>query len=405
MKKCLICNNKIEKFISYGRMPIANGFLKRESFDREFFFDMDVAHCEKCSMVQLIETPDRELMFNENYAFFSGTSKAMSVHFEQFANDVNKIIKDVDDPFVVEIGSNDGIMLQNFKKWNIRHLGVEPSANVAKVATEKGINTIVEFFDQNLAKEIVEKHGKADAFIAANVMCHIPYFHSIVEGISHLVKKSGIVVFEDPYIGDVIEKTTYDQIYDEHTFLFSVKSINYIFKKYDMEVFDVEHQETHGGSMRYFIGHKNFRKITPRAKEQILFEEKIKLSDPKTYIQFKDDCEKSKKSLKELLQKIKQNGKRVVGYGATSKSTTILNYSNIGNDLIEYICDNTPIKQGKFSPGKHIPIVPIEKFKNDNPDYVLLFAYNHAKEIMSKEKNYTESGGKWILYVPNLHII
>lgn len=405
MKKCLICNNKIEKFISYGRMPIANGFLKRESFDREFFFDMDVAHCEKCSMVQLIETPDRELMFNENYAFFSGTSKAMSVHFEQFANDVNKIIKDVDDPFVVEIGSNDGIMLQNFKKWNIRHLGVEPSANVAKVATEKGINTIVEFFDQNLAKEIVEKHGKADAFIAANVMCHIPYFHSIVEGISHLVKKSGIVVFEDPYIGDVIEKTTYDQIYDEHTFLFSVKSINYIFKKYDMEVFDVEHQETHGGSMRYFIGHKNFRKTTSRAKEQILFEDKIKLSDPKTYIQFKNDCEKSKKSLKELLQKLKQNGKRVVGYGATSKSTTILNYSNIGNDLIEYICDNTPIKQGKFSPGKHIPIVPIEKFKNDNPDYVLLFAYNHAKEIMSKEKKYTESGGKWILYVPNLHII
>ncbi len=405
MKKCLICGSEIEPFISYGKMPIANGFLNKENFSNEYFFDMKVAHCKECSMVQLTETPDRELMFNENYAFFSGTSKAMSIHFEKFANEIKKIISDVDDPLVVEIGSNDGIMLQNFKNWNIRHLGVEPSANVAKVATDKGVNTTVSFFDQNLAKEIVNKYGKADAFIAANVMCHIPYLHSIVEGISHLVKKSGVVVFEDPYIGDVIEKITYDQIYDEHTFLFSVKSINYIFRKYNMEVFDIEHQDTHGGSMRYFIGHKDYRKISKRASDQIAFEDKIELSESKTYIKFKQDCENSKKSLKKLLKELKHKGKRVVGYGATSKSTTILNYSNIGIDLIEYICDNTPIKQGKYSPGKHIPIVPIEKFKNDNPDYVLLFAYNHAKEIMSKEKEYTDNGGKWILYVPSLHII
>lgn len=405
MKKCLICENKVEPFISYGNMPIANGFLKEQDFKNEFFFEMKVAHCEVCSMVQLTETPDRELMFNDNYAFFSGTSKAMALHFEKFATNIKNIIKSEEDPFVVEIGSNDGIMLQNFKNWKIRHLGVEPSANVAKVAMDKGINTIVNFFDENLAKEIIKKHGKADAFIAANVMCHIPYIHSIVEGITLLVKENGVVVFEDPYVGDVIEKVTYDQIYDEHTFLFSVNSINYIFKKYNMEVFDVEHQETHGGSMRYFIGHKGFRKISKRAVQQIKFEEMMELSKSETYIKFKNDCENSKKSLKDLLLELKSKGKRVVGYGATSKSTTILNYSDIGSDLIEYICDNTPVKQGKFSPGKHIPIVPIEKFKNDNPDYVLLFAYNHAKEILTKEKAYTDSGGKWILYVPNLHVI
>ena len=257
--------------ITYGHIDLIKKSLKivdrvviatTDNVNKEYFFSMKVAHCNKCNMVQLIETPERKLMFNENYAFFSGTSKAMGYHFEKFANEIKNLISDDENPFVVEIGSNDGIMLKNFKKWGINHLGIEPSENVAKVAIENGINTIVEFFDKNLANKIIDKYGQADAFIAANVMCHIPYIHSIVEGISKLVKKSGIVVFEDPYLGDVIQKTTYDQIYDEHTFLFSIKSINYIFNDYNMEVFDVEHQETHGGSMRYYIGHKGIRPLS-----------------------------------------------------------------------------------------------------------------------------------------------
>ncbi|MCK9403279.1 MAG: class I SAM-dependent methyltransferase [Chitinophagaceae bacterium] len=405
MKKCLICNSDISPFISYGDMPIANGFLSPDKFQNEYFFHMQVAHCENCSMVQLIETPDREMMFNENYAFFSGTSLAMKQHFKEFAEDVNKRFLNNQDPFVVEIGSNDGIMLQNFKEWGIRHLGIEPSANVAKVAMEKGINTIVDFFDEALANKIVAENGQADAFIAANVMCHLPYFHSIVAGISKLIKKTGIVVFEDPYLGDVIEKISYDQIYDEHTFLFSVSSINFIFKEHGMEVIDVIHQETHGGSMRYIIGHKGERDISKEAIQQMSKENSLGLNNPETYIQFRQNCESSKKLFKNLLVDLKSQGKTVAGYGATSKSTTILNYSDIGPDLIKYICDNTPIKQGKYSPGKHIPIVPIETFRGNYPEYVVLFAYNHAKEIMEKEKEFTANGGKWILYVPNVHII
>jgi methylation protein EvaC len=386
-------------------MPIANGFLTKEKFNNEYFFHMQVAHCTNCSMVQLIETPERQLMFNENYAFFSGTSQAMKTHFLDFANDVKNRFLPKNDAFVVEIGSNDGIMLQNFKEWGIKHLGIEPSANVAQVAKNKGINTIVEFFDEKLAEKIVSENGQADAFIAANVMCHLPYFHSIVAGISKLVKKSGIVVFEEPYVGDVIEKTSYDQIYDEHTFLFSVSSINYIFKAHGMEVIDVVHQETHGGSMRYIIGHKGVRNLSNEAIKQIEKEKELALNSAETYLNFKNNCENSKADLKKLLVELKNQGKRVAGYGATSKSTTILNYSDIGPDLIEYICDNTPIKQGKFSPGKHIPIVPIESFKSSYPDYLVLFAYNHAKEIMEKEKDFTDKGGKWILYVPNIHVI
>ncbi len=405
MKNCLICSSQIEPFISFGDMPIANGFLSPEKFSGEYFFEMQLAHCPNCNMVQLIETPDQDMMFNENYAFFSGTSQAMKSHFRQFAEDVKDKYLQESDPFVVEIGSNDGIMLQNFKEWGIRHLGIEPSANVAEVAKGKGINTIVSFFDEPLAEKIIKENGQADAFIAANVMCHIPYFHSIVAGISKLVKKSGIVIFEDPYLGDVIEKTSYDQVYDEHTFLFSVTTINYIFNKYNMEVIDAIPQETHGGSMRYIIGHKGERPVSERALQQIEKEKELGLNNPETFVKFKKNCETSKRELKELLTKLKAEGKSVAGYAATSKSTTILNYSDIGSDLIEYICDNTPIKQGKYSPGKHIPIVPIETFKSKYPDYAVLFAYNHAKEIIAKETEFVDQGGKWIMFVPNVHIV
>jgi methylation protein EvaC len=172
-----------------------------------------------------------------------------------------------------------------------------------------------------------------------------------------------------------------------------------------MEVIDAIHQETHGGSMRYVIGHKGIRQVSTRAKQQIQKELVLGLNKPETYQYFKKNCENSKKELKELLVKLKREGKRVVGYAATSKSTTILNYSDIGIDLIEYICDNTPIKQGKYSPGKHIPIVPIENFKENYPDYAVLFAYNHANEIISKEIEFVEKGGKWIMFVPNVHIV
>jgi len=404
MNKCLICNSDIKSFISYGNQPIANGFLNKERTTDEYFFHMQVAHCPKCNMVQLIETPDRHMMFNENYAFFSGTSEAMKGHFREFAEDVKTRFLKGEDSFVVEIGSNDGIMLNNFKEWGIRHLGVEPSANVANVAKERGINTVVQFFDEQLAEKIVAEYGQADAFIAANVMCHIPYFHSIVAGISKLIKKTGIVIFEDPYIGDVIEKTSYDQIYDEHTFLFSVASINYIFSKYGMEVIDIMPQETHGGSMRYIIGHKDVREISERALKQMQKEKDLGLDKAETYERFRENCELSRLELKGLLEKLKSEGKSIAGYGATSKSTTILNYSDIGPELISFICDNTPIKQGKVSPGKHIPIEPTETFRNNYPDYAVLFAYNHAKEIMAKEQQFVEKGGKWILYVPDVHI-
>ena len=404
MNKCLVCGKPIEAFMSFGKMPIANGFLTKENFKSEYYFDMDVATCTNCNMFQLINQPDREQMFNENYAFFSGTSTLMATHFEKFADRIIDEFVDPD-PFVAEIGSNDGIMLQNFAKKNIRHIGFEPSQNVANVARQKGINTIVEFFDLNLAKKIVAEDGKVDAFIGANVMCHIPYIKSVVEGIKELVKINGIVAFEDPYLGDVIKNTTYDQIYDEHTFLFSVHSVKYLFGLFDMEIIDVEPQVTHGGSMRYIIAHRGQKEISERVELFMQKERTLGLELPETYQKFKANCEKSRKDLVSILNEKRQEGKRVVGYAATSKSTTIINYCGITREHLSNIYDTTPIKQNKYSPGAHIPITPHEKFADEFPDYALLFGYNHLKEIMEKEKKFKNEGGKWITYVPEVKIL
>jgi len=391
--------------MSFGKMPIANGFLNKEEFSTEYFFELQVAFCEKCKMVQLVKQPAREKMFNKNYAFFSGTSGAMAVHFREFADHVMNNYLPPDNPFVVEIGSNDGIMLQHFKERNIRHLGVEPSANVAQVAQKKGINTISEFFDEKLAHEIVQKYGPANAFLGANVMCHVPYLHSVIEGIKILLKDDGVVMFEDPYMGDVIENTSYDQFYDEHVFLFSILSISYLFGQHDMAVIDVEPQWTHGGSMRYVIARKGARPVSQNVHEHLEKEKALGLDAPLVYDRFKRNCEDSRDSLTTLLKEIKNEGKRVVGYAATSKSTTIINYCGIGPDLIDFISDTTPIKQGKFNPGAHIPVRPYEEFLAKYPDYALLFAYNHAKEIMAKEQKFMASGGKWIVYVPEVKVL
>jgi len=405
MKDCLICGSSVEAFISFGQMPIANGFLTPEEFESEYFFELRAGFCPKCKMVQLLKQPEREKMFHENYAFFSSTSKRQVQHFRECAELVIKDHLDCNDPFVVEIGSNDGIMLQNFAEKGIRHLGVEPSANVAQAAIEKGISTISEFFDEKAAKEIAGEHGQADAILAANVMCHIPYLHSVAAGIKILLKDDGVLMFEDPYLGDIVEKTSYDQIYDEHAFYFSVASINYLFEQHQMEVVDVVPQNVHGGSMRYVIAHEGAKEVSDAVKRQRSKEQELGLHRPETFDKLRENIEASRANLMRVLTDLKQRDKRVVGYAATSKSTTVINYCRITPELVEFISDTTPIKQGKYSPGTHIPVRPYQEFCANYPEYALLFGWNHAEEIMAKEQKFMQSGGKWIVYVPEVKII
>ncbi len=403
--KCRICDHEISPFMTYGRMPVANGFLTQDQFKGEYFFELKPAFCSHCLTFQIEEQPAPEVMFHDHYAFFSRTSKFMQAHFKEYAAWVGDTYLTGEDPFVVELGSNDGIMLENFAKRGIRHLGVEPSANVAEEARKYGVNTVVKFFGPATATEIVDEYGQADALIAANVMCHIPDMNGIAQGADRLLKKDGVLIFEDPYLGAMIEKTSYDQIYDEHVFIFSALSVANIFGPYGFELIDLLPQHTHGGSMRYVLARKGVRTISP-AVAAITDEEKAAgLHLPETYEQFRKNCEKSKEDLVRILKEEKAAGRRVVGYGATSKSTTILNYCGIGPDLIEFISDTTPIKQNKLTPGTHIPVKPYEAFAATPPDTALLFAWNHQKEIMEKEKEFSAKGGRWIIPVPEVKVL
>ena len=405
MKPCLICEHPVEPFLSFGRMPIANGFLSADEFAGEYFFDLQVAFCEHCRMVQLAELVERERMFHENYAFFSSTSVRMAQHFREFAAWVRQGYLNDADPFVVELGSNDGIMLRNFAEANIRHLGIEPSANVAAAARQKGVRTVSEFFDVDLAARILAADGPADAVLGANVMCHIPYIHSVFDGVKKLLKPRGVLVFEDPYLGDIVEKTSYDQIYDEHAFYFSAASISFLASRHELELIDVLPQNVHGGSMRYVLSHSGSYQVSAAVDQLREKEAAHGLARPETYTQLRRNIEASRDELRTVLEEFSREGRRVAGYAATSKSTTVTNYCGLTPQLVEFISDTTPAKQGKFSPGAHIPVRPYEEFKANYPDYGLLFGWNHAEEIMAKEQAFKAAGGKWIVYVPRVQVL
>ena len=284
--KCRICQHAILPFMTYGRMPIANGFLAPAQFKDEHFFELKPTFCDHCFTFQLEEQPAPELMFHDQYAFFSRTSKFMQQHFKAYADWVCDHHLKSGERFVVEIGSNDGIMLENFAKRGVRHLGVEPSANVAEEARKYGVNTIVRFFGPKTADEIVAEYGPADALLAANVMCHIPDLHGIAQGADRLLNLDGVLVFEDPYLGAMIEKTSYDQIYDEHVYIFSALSVASIFGPYGFELIDLLPQKTHGGSMRYYLCCKGAYTIRDSVKKQLEFEDSLGLDKIETYKNF-----------------------------------------------------------------------------------------------------------------------
>ena len=392
---CKITGKKIDPFMSFGRMPIANGFLNKDKFNKEFFFEMEVGFSNDLSLFQLNDHPKPTMMFNQNYPFFTGSSEQMKLHFKNYANWIkdyfSKPIKNI-----IEIGSNDGTFLKNFNSSNCNTLGFEPSKNVADKALKDGINTINKFFNKDSVTNQIKFLNNTDLICAANVICHIPDLKDLIQSINLMLNKDGLFVFEEPYLGSMFDKISYDQIYDEHIFIFSVTSVKKIFKLFDMELIDVFPQATHGGSMRYVVGRKKVHTVSNNVSVYLEKEKLKNLDNISSCNRFKNKCELSKIKTRENLLKFKENNYKIAGYAATSKSTTILNYCNIDNKLIDYICDTTPEKIGKFSPGTHIPIVNMEHFKKFTPDIAYLFAWNHKDEIFKKEKNFK---GRWFSHV------
>ena len=397
--KCRFSGKDIPVIHSFGMQPLANGFLKDPSIKDEYYFEMSVAVNLENGLFQLVNQPDPSQMFHENYAFFSRTSNFMKSHFEGVAAELIEILaKDSiapEDSFVIEVGSNDGVMLEHIVNAGIKSLGIEPSLNVAQESNKYGIETISEFLGADLANEVLQTKGPANVVYAANVFCHIPDINDLAESCSILLKEGGYLVFEDPYLGDVLQKVSYDQIYDEHVYLFNCTAVQDVFRKYGLELVDCKHLNTHGGSMRYYLKKTTSIQISENLSKQIEKEGMMGIKDINTYKQFSANCEFAKQEFKKSLEIYKEKNNRIVGYGATSKSTTILNYCDVGTDLIDFFVDTTPIKQNTYTPGKHIPVLSYSEFI-PHPEVAVLFAWNHKKEIMNKEKDFS---GKWITHL------
>ncbi|WP_283133041.1 class I SAM-dependent methyltransferase [Rhizohabitans arisaemae] len=401
---CRVCGGDVEAALDLGRQPTANGFLRPDEIESELFFRLAVGRCDRCTTVQLLEEVKQEVRYHDGYRYQASGSAGHRRHFAENARRFMDTELTGPDPFIVEIGCNDGVMLAAIAEAGVRHLGVEPSGNVARVAAAKGVRVLGEFFDETTAKAVRDGDGPADVIFGANTICHISHIGSVFRGVDALLADGGVFVFEEPYLGTIVDRTAFDQIYDEHIFYFTVRSVQAIAAHYGFELVDAEPIWMHGGEIRYTIARPG-RRVPSASVARLLAEEHARgLNEPETLERLRVIVEGVREDLTDLLRRLKAQGRRVVGYGAPAKCTTVTNFCGIGPELLPYVCDSTPEKQGHLVPGSHIPVLPPEVFAADYPDYAVLFAWNHAEEIMAKETGFTEAGGRWILYIPTVHV-
>ncbi len=404
-RSCRLCGGDLREVLDLGRQPVSNAFVRAEEAAKVPFFRLAVGLCTSCTMVQQLDEMPPNEMYRSDYPYRASGSLLIRRHFEDVARRIVQTCPDGGDGFVVEIGSNDGVMLKTLSEAGIRHLGVDPAAGAADVAQSHGVNVRTDFFNASTAADIRAEHGPAHLIFSANTISHISYLDSICRGVELLLAPDGLFVFEDRWLGDILKHVYFDQIYDEHIYLFSVRSVQATAARFGFELVDVEHLALHGGSIRYTVARAGTRQPAAAVAEFLAQERSEGVAEEATFVKFSAEVDRIRTDLVDLLRELRSDGRRVVGYGATSRSATVLNYCQIGPDLLPQVCDSTPEKQGCLTPGSKIPVCPPEAFSDPYPDYALLFAWNHAEEIMAKESQFHEAGGRWILYVPRVQIV
>ena len=406
-KKCRFCNENLDiLFANLGSSPLSNSFLKKSDLiKKEPIFPLHVYVCRNCFLVQLEKFKNPDKIFRD-YAYFSSYSETWINHASKYVDKVIDKFELDKNNFVIEIASNDGYLLQNFKNKDIPCLGIEPALNIAKVAKKKGINTIVEFFGTKIAKELSFKQQKADLLIGNNVLAHVPDINDFVKGMEILLKSNGIITVEFPHLMKIIEENQFDTIYHEHFSYFSLYTVMKIFEEHNLKIFDVEKLQTHGGSLRVYATHKkNTTHIINNEVKKILEKEiEFGIKDINTYTNFKNKIIKVKKQLLDFVDNAKKEKKKIVCYGAAAKGNTLLNYCNIGLDYIDYVVDRSSYKQGLYLPGTHIPIKNPDEIKRTKPDYVLILPWNLQEEISNQMNFIKEWDGKFVIPIPEVKI-
>ncbi len=384
----------LTEIINFGKMPLANNFLKKINKDI-YTYNLKLGYNKHFKLAQIYDFPKPRKMFNKNYAFITSTSDYMKKHFRKLSMKLKSKNKKVS---ILEIGCNDGVLLENFK--NHKHLGVEPSKNVYELAKKRGLNVDNSFFNKKYVNKIKKKRGQFDVVFGSNVICHIPNQGELYNCVYDILSNDGAFIFEEPYLLEMIKKTSYDQLYDEHIYIFSLTSVNLIAKKFNFYLFDAEKTDTHGGSMRYYLSKKK-KKISNRLNKYFKIEKKYQIGNINSLKKFARDCKENRKNFYEKIKNLKGKKKIIYAFGATSKSTTILNYCKINNKHIDAIFDNSKTKINKFTPLSNIPIVNSKRFLKTKVEYCVLFAWNHYKEIFSKIK--TSKKIKWLVHIDKKH--
>lgn len=399
-------SSKLKEFLDLGNIPLVDRFLTRsELYKKEMFYPLKVCICITCGLAQLSYVVPARVMYNSNYAYESSITKHRTKIYFKMANDICRKFKLKPDSLIVDVGSNVGLLLKGFKQQRMRVLGIEPSSNVARIAKRNGIETINDFFSKKTVLNTLKREGNAAVVTATNVFAHIHNLDSFMTLCKKLLSDEGIFVFQVPYFLHLLENNEYDTIYHEHVSYISVKPLVKFFKKFDMELFDINEVDIDGGALRCYVGKKGLRPISNKIQKFIRLEKRMGIHSLRRLREFGRGVQTQRKLLLRMLFMLKNENNRIVGISAPAKGNVLLNYCKIDNEFLDYVTEKSELKIGKYTPGTHIKVLPDDFLTKDKPDYGLILAWNFSSEIIKNLKKFRKGGGKFIIPIPYPKIV
>ncbi len=407
---CRFCHGKnLVKILDFGYVPLAGGFLKKEEFADEKYYPLELDFCSDCSLIQVSTVVSAETLF-KNYFYFSSSIGTLVEHMAEFARETkDRFLRDIDKPAVFELGCNDGVLLKPFATMGIKAVGIDPATNVVNSIDSKNITVLNDYFTENAAGEIREKHGLFDAVLSSYSFAHIDDMDSVMKGVKLLLQDQGVFIFEVYYLGTLMDEIQYDMIYHEHMSYYSLRALSIFLKKYDMEVFDIRFMPgVRSGAVRFYaqnIGQRKDKK-TGAVSSMEQYEKDKGFHRAETYLDYARKVNNTKRQLLDLLDKLKKDDKTIIGYGASGRGTTIMNYCGIDKRYLDYVVDDAPAKHGFSTPGTHVPIKPWDYTKETVfPEYALLFAWSFINEVKKRRSEYLKQGGKFIVPLPDVKVV